>query len=311
MFGLKNYFKKNISVEEFINYLRCYVDRKVSKEEFFNCDKDRRIVVSECKRFTLDKNELNFESYNFSGIDLSNFKMGVKSENFKPYELNFSNANLTSIDMYASILNCVNFENADFSKSNLDHSLIKYSNLKNSNWVEAKVLDSFFLGSDLENISLINSKPNPIGIFNIHINTNYVSKGYKGAGTCFKLGVFFLEVLKSLKNCIIVFLRKGDIEIPIGILKFLGNKTFLLIQDIEINGKIYPKGICFEIERDLYERIKNTEKSKIYKLILNEINLQTLIILNSKYIDEIFKNIDILLKKIESNEIEFEEISIN
>ena len=310
MFGLKNYFSKQISVEEFINYLRCYVDRKVSKEEFFNCDKDRRIVVSECKRFTLDKNELNFESYDFSKIDLSNFEISVKSENFKPYELNFSTANLTSITLYASILNYVNFENAKFSKSIIDCSFIKYSKLKNSIWVETKPVSSFLLRSNLENISLINSEPKPISIFNISINC-INEESFRGAGTCIKLGIFFSKVLKSLKNCAIIFLRKNNIEIPIGILKFLGDESFLLIQDIEINGKIYPKGICFEIEKKLYEKVKNTEKSKIYKLILNEINLQTLIILNSKYIDEIFKNIDILLKKIESNEIEFEEISID
>ena len=309
MFGLKNYFSKQISKKEFIDYLRNYLSRKITKENFFNCSKNCKIIVNEKQEFELEKEELEFKSYDFYEIDLSNFEMSIRVLGFEPYELKFRYANLKSINLFLSTLDYVDFEGTDFYKAKFKESQIEHSNLKNCSLVELEIKHTSFIKSNLENIKLNKIEKALIETDTININPKNVI--FKFAGICNKLESNFLQVLKDLKNCVVVFLKKGEIETPIGILKFKGDKSFLLIQNIKINESIYQRGICFRTEDYIFEKIMKIDSSKIYKIVLNEINLQTLRPISYEYLNDIFKNIDILLKKIESNEIEFEEISIN
>ena len=306
MFGLNNSEKKYISKKKFIEYLICYVDRKISKEEFFNCDKNCKIIAG---RFELDKNDLNFKYYDFSGIDLNSFQMSVYFTDFKPYEIKFSNANFTLTNISSSFLNYIDFQNTNFSNSKMSIVHFNYSNLKNSIWVETCLENTKLLEANLENIRLTNLDPKPIKFENMIINPKNLD--FKITGTCSYLEEIFSKIFKSMRNFVIVFFKKENLEIPIGIIKNYGDNSFLLIQDIKIQGSIYPKGICFRVEENLITKMGFIENSKIYKIVLDRINLQNLKPISSRHIKKIFKNIDILLKKIENNEIEFEEILID
>ena len=285
MFGLRSYFSKIISKEYFIEYLRAYIDRKVSKKEFFKCSRNCKIFISSYPCF-LSKSSLNFRSYDFSGIDLSNFDIDLKFINFNPFELKFKYSNFTS--------------------TNLCFSKFKYIDFEGATFVKVKTFNSSFFMCNLKNIKLINSNSKLLEFDNIKINKENMDS--IKVGTCSSLENNFLKVLKNLKNCVIIFLKRENLEIPIGILKFEGDKTFLLIQDIKINGNIYQKGICFMIERKILFKIGFVKYSKIYKLVLDEINLSTLRPISFEYIKNITKGINILLKKIENSKINFEEI---
>ena len=322
--------RKEVSVQEFIEYLREYQKSKISRKDFFKTI--GKIIVNEGNYFRLDKSELGFENYNFKEIDLSNMVLYMELQKFSPYEFNLESANLSKSNLSFAILSYANLSNTNLSNVSLHGGDLSNANLSNADLSNADLSNADLSNADLSNADLSNAdlsnadlssatiagtklsntnETNYAPIKSLHINTKKIN--FKFAGVCPKLDVYHKKCLTKKNCCVVIFLQNGKTQIPLGVLKFLGNKSFLCIQNVSVDDKNYNRGFCYEIEEKLFDRIKQTtiENDKIYKCVVNELHLQVLRPINPKEISEFYPLMDSLLKDIENDMINFEEIDIN
>ena len=306
---------EKVTKEKFIEYLKEYQRSKISRKDFFKTN--GKVIVNSGFRFKLDKDELNFENYNFKEIDLSNMVLKIILTGFVYGTFNLEKSNLSNIDLSNANLSLVHLSNADLSNANLSNANLTSAYLSNSNLSSANVSDANLSDVDLSSANISNTKlskldeSNHIIIESLYINTE--NTNFQDAGKCSDLDDYHKICLKKRTNCVIIFIQNGNIQIPLGVLKFLGNKSFLCIQNVNINGDNYNRGFCYLIEQRLFDRIKQTtiEENKIYKCVVNELHLQVLRPINPKEIYSFYRLMDSLLRDIENDNINFEKIVFN
>ena len=187
------------------------------------------------------------------------------------------------------------------------------TNLEGANLIDTYLVDSYFNSSNLKNIIL---SKNNYQLKNYIVSKNISLKEHKLVfGSCKLLEGNFNKILKNRHKGIIIFIKENGKEVPVGILKCLGLKTFLMIRNVVSNGeREFTTGVVYCLKENLYTYILSLYFQKDYenkfgKFVANSLELKVLRPISCDVIDEFFPLIKNLLNDIENKKIDLIELN--
>ena len=311
---LPNTKSEKLSQEDFLLYLKEYnLGNKKRREEINKYQKvkiDNKEIEIYNKSIVclIHKHNLKWENYNLKNINLSNIKIKLDIQGFDLYEFDLENSNLSNCDLRNSFLFRANLKNVNFENSNLSNCNLSMANLEGANLIDTYLVNSYFNSSNLKNIIL---SKNNYQLKNYIVSKNISLKDHELIfGSCGLLEGNFKKIIKDRFKGIIIFIKENGKEIPVGILKCLGLKTFLMIKNVVNNGeREFTIGVIYCLEKNLYEHILSLYFQKDYenkfgKFVANSLELKVLRPISCDVINEFFPLIKNLLNDIENKKID-------